>query len=254
MVIGGGVPAVFWAPLMAELPGRTLHAVELPGFGLTDPAPYRPDTIRRTAVDHLAGVLDALELGRSPFVTQSIGSQWTAWLAAEQPGRVSGQVMVGCPAFFLDTSAVPAFRLASVPGLGRLLTSLQKPSARTAERVMRMVGEEPAGLGELRDVLLAAQRLPTYTPSLLALMRAVMRWTRPRPSIVTTPDQLRGIGHPVRLIWGQQDPFGRPGTGRRIADLIPRADLHVVPGGHAPWFHHAGPVAGLTREFLEAQP
>lgn len=253
LVIGGAIPAAFWAPLMARLPGRTLYAVELPGFGLTDPTTYRHHTIRRTAVGYLGCLLDTLGLGPSQFVTQSMGSQWTAWLAAEQPGRVASQVMVGCPAFFLDTSAVLPFRLASLPGLGPLLMSAQRPSARNAERVMRVVGEDPAGLHEIRDVLLAAQRLPTYTPSLLALMRAVMRWTRPRPAIVTGPDQLRGIGHPVRLIWGERDRFGRPAAGHRMAALIPGADLHVVPGGHAPWLHHADLVAGLTRDFLEAR-
>ncbi len=253
MVIGGAVPAAFWIPLLAKLPGRTLYAIELPGFGLTDPTTYHRDTIRRTAVDYLAGILDVLGLGPSQFVTQSIGSQWTAWLADEQPGRVGSQVMIGCPGFFLDTSAPLPFRLASVPGLGPLLMSLSKPSANNAERVMRTVGEDPAGLDELRDVLVAAQRLPTYTPSLVALMRAVMRWTRPRPAIVTNPDQLGRIGHPVRLIWGERDGFGRPEAGRRIAELIPDADLHVVSGGHAPWFHHADLVAKLTREFLEAR-
>jgi pimeloyl-ACP methyl ester carboxylesterase len=86
----------------------------------------------------------------------------------------------------------------------------------------------------------------------LALMRAVMRWTQPRPEIVTTADQLRSIRHPVRLIWGQRDRFAPPEAGRRIAALIPDADLHVVPGGHAPWFHHADPVAALIREFLNS--
>jgi len=251
MVIGGAVPAAFWIPLMAKLPGRTLYAIELPGFGLTDPIGYDPVTLRRTAVDYLAGVLDVLGLAASQFVTQSMGSQWTAWLAADRPGTVASQVMVGCPAFFLDTSAVLAFRLASVPGLGSLLMALQRPSPKGAEAVMRMVGEDPAGLVELRDVLLAAQRVPTYIPSLLALMRAVMSWTRPRPAVVTTPDQLRRISHPVRLIWGERDSFGRPEAGRRIAELIPGADLRVVPGGHAPWFHHADQVAELTREHLE---
>ncbi len=253
MVIGGAVPAAFWIPLMAKLPGRTLYAIELPGFGLTDPTAYLPETVRRAAVDYLGGVVDALGLGRSDFVTQSMGSQWTTWLAAEQPRRVRSQVMIGCPAFFLDTSAVLPFRLASVPAVGTVLMSLRKPSTKSAEQVMRMVGEDPRGVDDLRDVLLAAQRLPTYAPSLLALMRATMRWTRARPAVVTTPDQLGRIGHPVRLIWGERDPFGRPESGRRMAELIPDADLHVLPGGHAPWFHHADAVAGLTREFLEAQ-
>jgi len=253
MVIGGAVPAAFWIPLMAKLSSYTLYAVELPGFGLTDPTTYHRDTIRRTAVDYLAGVVDALAVGPSRFVTQSMGSQWTAWLAADQPGRVTSQVMIGCPAFFLDTSAVLPFRLASVPGLGPLLMSLQKPSAGNAERLMRMVGEGPAGLDELRDVLVAAQRVPTYIPSLLALMRAMMRWSRPRPAVMTTPDQLRRIEHPVRLVWGERDGFGRPEAGRMIAELIPDADLHVVPGGHAPWFHHAEIVARLTRDFPDTR-
>jgi pimeloyl-ACP methyl ester carboxylesterase len=70
---------------------------------------------------------------------------------------------------------------------------------------------------------------------------------------VTTPDQLRRISHPVRLIWGERDSFGKPEAGHRIAELIPGADLRVVPGGHAPWFHHAGQVAELAREHLEAR-
>ena len=251
MVIGGAVPAAFWAPLMAKLPGRTLYAIELPGFGLTDPTTYRHDSIRQTAVDYLSDILDVLDVGPSQFVTQSMGSQWTAWLAADQPVRVTSQVMIGCPAFFLDTSAPLPFRLASVPGLGPLLMSVQKPSAKSAAHVMRTVGEDPTGLDELRDVLLAAQVVPTYTPSLLALMRAMMRWAQPRPAIVTAPAQLRSIGHPVRLIWGERDGFGPPAAGRRMAELIPGADLHVVPGGHAPWFHHADQVGRLTRQFME---
>ena len=35
MVIGGGMVTALWAPLMAQLGGRTLYAVELPGHGLT---------------------------------------------------------------------------------------------------------------------------------------------------------------------------------------------------------------------------
>ena len=129
--------------------------------------------------------------------------------------------------------------------------SMQRPSARNTERTLRAVGEDPEGLDELGQVLLATQRLPAYRPSLLALMRSVMRWTRPRPDIVTTAQDLRHVAHPVRLIWGDQDPFGNVAAGQRIAELIPDADLHVVPGGHAPWFHQAGRVGRLTEAFLQ---
>ncbi len=252
MVIGGAVPAAFWAPLMARLQGYTLHAVELPGFGLTEPVAYRAGTVRRTAVDYLSGVLDALGLARADFITQSMGSQWTTWLSLEHPERVRSQVMMGCPAFFLDTTAIVPFRLASVPGLGRLLMAAQKPSVASTERIIRAVGEDPAGIPELRDVLLAAQRVPAYTPSMLALMRASMRWTRPRPEVVTGAEELRRIEHPVRLVWGRDDTFGRIDSARRMAECIPDADLHVLLGGHAPWFHQAETAAALTQEFLSA--
>ena len=252
MVIGGAVPAAFWAPLMARLEGYTLHAVELPGFGLTEPVAYRAGTVRRTAVDYLSGVLDALGLARADFVTQSMGSQWTTWLSLEHPERVRSQVMMGCPAFFLDTTAIVPFRLASVPGLGRLLMSAQKPSEGSTERIIRAVGEDPAGISELRDVLLAAQRVPAYTPSMVALMRASMRWTRPRAEVVTGAAELRRVEHPVRLVWGRDDTFGGLDSARRMAECIPDADLHILPGGHAPWFHQAENAAALTQEFLAA--
>ena len=40
-------------------------------------------------------------------------------------------------------------------------------------------------------------------------------------------------------------------TREPVAGLMPDADLRVVPGGHAPWFHHADLVAAADREFLE---
>lgn len=251
MVIGGTIPAAFWAPLMAQLPEHTVYAIELPGFGLTDPVPYHHSTLRRTAVAFLGGVLDELGLDAVDVVSQSMGSQWTTWLAADQPGRIRSQVMIGCPAFFLDTSAPLPMRLASVPGLGRALVSLSTPSAKGAEQTLRMVGEHPDGLDEIRDVLVAAQEMPTYDDSLLTLMQAVMCLTRPRREIVVGAHQLGRVTHPVLLIWGERDPFGRLESGRRVAALMPGGRFDQVPGGHAPWLHHADLVAGLTREFFD---
>jgi pimeloyl-ACP methyl ester carboxylesterase len=249
LVIGGTIPAAFWAPLMAHLPGRTLYAMDLPGFGLTDPVDYRPETYQRTATDFLAGVLDALQLGRSQFATNSMGTLWTQWLTRAQPTRVEAQVMIGCPAFYLGTAAPLPMRLASIPGLGRLLLS-QRPSAKQVERVLAMVGEDPQGLDEVRDLLVACERLPAYVPSMLGMMRSVMSWTRVRPAVATGPEQLRTVRHPVQVIWGEDDAFGSLATGRRVAELIPGGTFETVPGGHAPWLHHPETVGALVTEFL----
>jgi hypothetical protein len=54
----------------------------------------------------------------------------------------------------------------------------------------------------------------------------------------------------VQLVWGEDDTFGPPAVGERAADLIPDADLHVVPGGHGPWFRHAQDVGERLAPFL----
>lgn len=119
---------------------------------------------------------------------------------------------------------MPPFQLASLPGLGPPLMTLQRPST-NAERTLRAVGERPDGLDELRDVLVATQRLPAYTPSLLALRRSLMSRTRPRPQIVTSANQLRHVQHPVRLIWAERDTVGNVGAGQRIKGEQPQPDL-----------------------------
>jgi pimeloyl-ACP methyl ester carboxylesterase len=240
-----------WAPLMAHLPGRTLYAMDLPGFGLTDPVGYHPTTYRATATAFLAGVLDGLGLGRCQFVTNSMGSLWSLWLAEHQ-ARVEAQVMIGCPAMFLGTSAPAPMRLASVPWLGRRLLTMRRPSPKQVEQVIAMVGEQARGIDEIRDLLLACEQLPTYVDSMLGMTRSVMSWTRVRREVATGPEQLRAIHHPVQLIWGEEDPFGTAKTGRRIAELIPGSRFAAVPGGHAPWFHHADQIATITRDFLAA--
>src|SRR5918994_6494771 len=57
--------------------------------------------------------------------------------------------------------------------------------------------------------------------------------------------------HPtVQLIWGEDDTFGPPAVGEQAADLIPDAELYVVPGGHGPWFRYAEHIADRLTPFL----
>lgn len=250
MVIGGTIPAAMWAPLMGQLQGYRLYAMDLPGFGLTDPALYATDTMRQVTTGFLADVLDGLGIERAPFITNSQGSLWTTWLSLATPRRVEAQVLIGCPAHVLGTSAPLPMRLMSVPGLGRLLVRLNSPSTEQVEQVGRMVGEDLSSLPALRDVLLACERLPDYQASVVSLMHAVMRLGRARPDVVLAEPQLARIDHPVQMIWGADDPFGSPDVARRIAEAIPDAELHLVEGGHAPWFRDAPQVAHLAHGFL----
>lgn len=250
MVIGGSIPSVFWAPLMPHLSGYTLYAVDLPGFGLTDAVDYRAAPFRSLVVEFLAQVLDGIGLRGVPFITQSQGSLWTTWLSLDHPGSVAAQVMVACPAHILGTSAPLPMRVMSIPPVGRALLTLQSPSLRQVDRVFAMVRESTANLPEIRDVLLACERLPGYPASLVGLMNAVMRFGRVRPEIVLSGEQLAQIDHAVQMIWGCDDPFGAPAVGRRALGFLRDGELHLVPGGHAPQLQHAEQVGELAMQFL----
>jgi pimeloyl-ACP methyl ester carboxylesterase len=251
MVPGFGDPAAMWAPLMAELGGFTVYAVDRPCFGLTAPARHTTATIRTLAVDFLDQVLESLGLQRPAFVANSIGSLWTIWLALDRPERVAAMVHIGCPAFLLDTSAPLPMRLISIPPLGRFLMKLTPPSARQVEQFASMAGEDFSTLPEMTDLLVEMQKLPGARAAMRELLHAVVRLRGARPEVALTADHLTPITQPVQLIWGERDPFGAVSVGERAPALIPDAELHVVPGGgHVPWVIHSSAVAELAEPFL----
>ncbi|THG87146.1 alpha/beta fold hydrolase [Pseudomonas sp. A-1] len=59
---------------------------------------------------------------------------------------------------------------------------------------------------------------------------------------------------PVLLLWGDADPISPVRVGQRLAELLPRAELHVIPGGgHDLGFTHAGEVARLIDRHLAVE-
>jgi pimeloyl-ACP methyl ester carboxylesterase len=249
-VAGGGMPAACWAPLVAGMPGFRVHLVELPGFGPSDPLPVASRPLRGAAVAYLEAALDGLGLGRAAFVANSMGALWSMWLAADRVSRVSALVLAGCPALLLGTSAPPPMRLMSVPGLGTMMLRTQRPSERQVERMLASVGVDLAGNDEMRALVLATERLPHFAAAWTRLLRAAIRLRGARPETALTGEDLRSIPQPVRLVWGDRDPFGPSSAGEAAARLLPVADLHVVSGGHAPWLSDPATVAGLACSFL----
>lgn len=254
LVPGFGDPAAMWAPLMAELDGFTLYAVDRPCFGLTGSAEHTTATFRKLAVGFLEQVLDVLGLDGPLFVGNSIGSLWSTWLALDRPDRVAAMVHIGCPAFILGTSAPLPMRLLSVRPLGRLLMR-SPPSPRQVEGFARIIGgEDLSALPELRDLLVAAQKLPGVQRSTLDLLHAVVRLRGARPEVALTAPQLSQIRQPVLLIWGERDAFGAPAVGEEAARIIPDAKFYVIPGGgHIPWVGHPSEAAAAAIPFLRTR-
>lgn len=251
MLNGIGTPAAMWAPLMAQIEGFTLYGVDLPGYGLTDTGWAVDDapSYRVAAVRFLKETLSALGLRQAAFVANSLGSLWAIWLALAEPDHVRAMVHIGCPALCLGTSAPLPMRLLSVPWLATVIMKLDPPSLEQVERLSKMVREHPL-TPELKELLLATERLPGFESTFLSTLHILLRLQGAHPQMVLSVTELAHIAQPTLLIWGKDDPMGSPAVGESAADAIPDADLVVVEGGHTPWLKQAARLGPLVSAFL----
>lgn len=256
-VHGSGMSGATWAPVLAHLPDVRAIAIDLPGFGLSDPYSYDGRSLRRHAVAQLTSVLDALGLRQAAFVGTSLGAMWALYFALYAPERVSAVVAIGMPASALPgVRGDPFFTLMTVPGLGRIVARVMRPpkSVRAARMGMKgTVGQAALDRtpDELIEVISAGMQMPGWRQAMWTHLNLVLRFGRGRRENVLTDAELRAIAAPVSFIWGQDDGYGGPEIGRRAADLIPDADLEVIPGRHAPCIDDPQRCAALIRQAVE---
>jgi pimeloyl-ACP methyl ester carboxylesterase len=254
LVHGSGTSGSTWAPLLPHLRGRRVLAVDLPGFGLSDPHDYSGRSLRRHAVAQLRSLLDALELPQAHLVGTSLGGMWALCMALDAPERVSGVVSLGVPAVALPgMHGDPWFTLVTRPGVGALAIRFTPPSAALARRAMSTtVGGETARRTPIEwfEVLRLAMRMPGWRRAMRSHMLLAMRSGRPRPENFISDEELARIEPPVLFIWGKDDVYGSPAIGERAAALMPRARLETIPGNHAPFLDDPERCAGLATEFF----
>jgi pimeloyl-ACP methyl ester carboxylesterase len=256
VVPGGSGDAWQFAPLMAELKGLRLIAINRPGGGMSDAVDHRQVDLRRFAVRALLAVMDAFGLGRAPLICNSMGGLWGFWLALYAPERVSKLVQLGCPALVLDTSAPFFMRLLTVPGIGRLVASgLQPRRPDQGLDGLRFQGSRQEALDALPPVLgdaaYAFFHLPTYRTTWRTLSAATMTLSGARPAYQLSDDQLRRVAQPTQFIWGDNDPFGDLDVARQVAGLVPHALLHETTAGHLPHVDRPAECAGVIQAFLD---
>jgi pimeloyl-ACP methyl ester carboxylesterase len=246
--------AAVWTPLVGALPGGfRLHAVELPGHGMSSPVAYRRGQVR----SHTLRLIDDLHeaLGPMPVIAHSLGGMFALWYAAARPGTIASLAALGSPAVAVPGSIVrmPLSPM-TVPGLGRAM--LGSPSPRFLYRWLFAMGTGGAA-GEvapdpLLDVLRLAARRSGNARTAAALMHAINGFRQPRPESVMTAGELAKVSTPTAFVWGTRDPYLAPAAARPWIGKMPAATLHEVTGGHAPWFDDPAGCAGLVTRHLTA--
>ena len=254
---GGDGQGVDWAPLMAELQdGFHLHAVDRPGYGLSDPFDYTGVDLRRHAAEFVVSVLDALELERAIVLGGSMGGFFGLATALERPERVRALVLVGMPVGLSSQIGLPLRVLCGVPGLASLFVArLGRPTANARKKQYRsMFHVDPATVPDVYfDMQAAGMRIPGALPTWAVLLRKVAGLRGMRPEVTFT-DELTGLGVPTLVVWGEHD-MAPAEAGRAATERMPNGRFAYLPRvGHFPFLEVPDETAQLIREFVATRP
>jgi pimeloyl-ACP methyl ester carboxylesterase len=222
---GAHIEAV--APILTALEGGSdLIALDLPGFGESDPPPATWDT--DDYARFVLGFLDELGIERAHLVGHSHGGRISIVLAADRPERVGRLLLV-------DAAGIPPKRgwryrrRVAVAKLGRVAARLGgAPGRRLQERMRARVAS--------RDYLEASEAM---RGTFRAVVAADLR------------DRLPRIGASTLLVWGELDDDTPLWMAHVMEELIPDAGLVVLEGaGHYSYADAPGQFRAVARRFL----
>ena len=233
---GLGASVEMWRPLVDELPGREIVALDLPGTGQSGrPAwPMRMPQLARTVTE----VLDRLALDRVDVVGYSLGGVAAQELARRSPERLRRLVLAA------TTPGLPSVPPNPMVAM-LMLTPARYYDRRLAERIVPLIaGGRTARERSVLEARLGERLADPPTPiGYLHQLWSVMGWS--------------GHLHLPRLrmrtlvLHGEEDPLVPVINARLMAYAIPNATLRIVPrGGHLILFDEPMVAGQVVTEFL----
>jgi pimeloyl-ACP methyl ester carboxylesterase len=251
---GVGTPAATWLPLFPALTDEyRVYAPDRPGLGLSAAPSYRDRNLRSFLVAYLLELLDDLPIDRPNVVGNSHGGLQSFLLALDHD-RVDRLQLVGAPGG-VSRDLPLLFRLLTVRGLNRVLLWLlsRGDSVENAKQSMQRVNVVDASAipAVFYELLAAGQDLPGRPESQRSLATAQGSYGRAHP-LFDIRNEIVGIDCPTQFVWGAEDAFYPPDVGRPVAEKIPDAEFHELPGhGHTPWLEPGDEVGKLVCGFLD---
>lgn len=232
-----------WEGWAAALdPTRRVITMDLPGFGLTGPDPEGDYRIARY-VRFVTGLLDALGVQRCVIGGNSLGGE-IAWnVAVDAPQRVAALILVDAAGYAFESNSVPlGFRIARVPGLGRL-TEHVLPRRLIAASLRNVYGD-PA---RVTDTLVERY----YELTLRAGNRRALgeRFAQLIPG--ENAARIPQIAVPTLILWGARDRLIPPAYGERFARDVKGSRLVRFEGlGHVPQEEDPARTVAVVEQFL----
>ena len=229
-----------------------LVAPDFPGFGYSDTPP--PDRFAYD-FDGYADLLDrfarALGLERYALYLHDYGSQIGLRHAIRHPERIAA-LLIQNGDIYEDQlgpkyATLRDYWASPTPELRRKLEEAVSEEGFREEFVgeieERLVSLLPPDLWKLSWSVMTPDRREVMI-GLMEGLRENLRWF-PRYQAY-----LREHQPPALIVWGPQDGYMPEGAGRAYLRDLPRAELHLLDGGHWALETNLSEIVALAREFL----
>jgi pimeloyl-ACP methyl ester carboxylesterase len=224
---------------------RRVLRLDLPGFGLTGPAPDGDYTIE-AYVRFMDAVLDHYAIRDCVIAGNSFGG-WVAWeTALDQPGRVDGLILVDSAGYALRSQSVPlAFRIAKIPVLNRLMENML-PRALVESSVSNVYGDPARVTPGLVDRY--------YEVTLREGNRAALVRRFAQAAAGVDEARIRQVEAPTLILWGGRDRLIPLEYGMLFKRDIAGSSIVVFDDlGHVPQEEAPARTVAAARQFLESQ-
>lgn len=234
-----------FAPLVPALAReRRVLALDLPGFGRSEPL---PGALRTSALaDAVAATLDVLGVARAALVGQSLGGVVALHLALARPGLAASLVAISAGyALAIPPEADPA-RRGHVPGTLRLLAPASRDDAAA---LLALVLDDPARAANPAAI---EEVFRAHLATSVACDALVASFGRREDAL---DGRLGDVRAPTLVVAGASDRFTPPALSERLASAIPDARFAAVAhAGHAPVAERPVEVLALVERHLRAHP
>jgi pimeloyl-ACP methyl ester carboxylesterase len=224
-----------WDGWVAALsPHRRVVRMDLPGFGLTGPAPDDDYSMARYT-GFIRDLLDLLKLDEVVMAGNSLGGGIAWQTALADPTRVRQLILVDATGYPLQPQSIPiGFRLAQMAWLAPVTQKIL-PRSMIAASVRNVYGQP----GKVSPDLVDRYHELTLREGNRASLTQRFQY---RSSDCALAGQISQLSLPTLILWGSEDRLIPPEHGQRFHQDIAGSQLQVFEGlGHVP--HEEDPEA-----------
>lgn len=219
----------------------SVWAIDFIGHGYSA-KPEHPLEIKHY-VDHVFKFMDAIGVEKVYMTGESLGGWVTARIASDHPEKVER--------ILLNTMGGTMANPVVMERLYNL--SMEAAADPSWERVKARLEWLMADPKMVTDDLIKTRQMIFQQPEwqMACEMNMALQNMEIRERNMLTDDDLRNISVPALVLWTTKDPSGPVDEGRRIAELIPGAELAVMENcGHWPQYEDTTTFNKILLDFL----